>query len=673
MRIPILTGIVEKRVDEIVEKRSLAKLDEFLDFLSGGGVTSSGVNVTQKTALSSTVVWACVRILAETLASLPLPVYKRLNPRGKERDPAHPLYKILHDNPNPYMTAMTFKEVIHAHVVSWGNGFADIEWGPNGQVRALWPLRPDKMKELKFIDGKLKYIYTLPTGEDSILDYSRVFHVPGLGFDGYIGYSPIQMERNAIGLTMATEEYGNKFFSNGAKPGGVLQHPAKLSETAKTGLSEAWNKMHQGLSNQHRIAILEEGMTYAAVGIPPGDSQFLETRKFQVEEIARIFRVPLHLLQHLERATNNNIEHQGIDFVVHTIRPWLVRWEQAIKLRLINGRDTQTHFAEFLVDGLLRGDSESRNKAYAVGRQWGWLSANDVLEMENRNPIGEQGDIYITPMNMIPADKINEFAPKSASPQAERQIEERALPNPAKNRSLLTARFEPVIRDALARVVNRDIADVRRALKRKLKDTKDPTEFLQWVEDYYEKAPEWINRTMLPVYTTFAELIGEQAASEVGLDEFNIGEFVSAYSDSFAARYVIASRSRIKALVRDNRSTRDDVIDEVDPAGAVAEELNKWEESRADGDSPDEAIQLGNAVAKYIFAAAGVTRLMWVALGSDPCEFCQSLDGKVVGIEQNFAAAGSNIEAGGKRLPVSRNVGHAPIHKGCVCQIVPSY
>jgi HK97 family phage portal protein len=559
------------------------------------------------------------------------------------------------------------------HLATWGNAYADIRWSADGQAKELWPLRPDKMKEVKYNDkGRLTYIYTLPDGQDTVLDYGRVFHVPGLGFDGLVGYSPITMAQNAIGLAMATEEFGSKFFRNGAKPGGVLRHPGKLSEPAKDGLRTAWEKLHKGLTNSHRVAILEEGMDYTQIGIPPNDAQFLETRKFQLQEIARIFRIPPHMLADLERATFSNIEHQSIDFVVHTIRPWLVRWEQCIKNKLINGRDRDAYFAEFLVDGLLRGDSKSRNEAYAVGRQWGWLSANDILEMENKNPIGEQGDIYITPMNMIPADKINDFQPKSTPPEGQRAVEQRALPNiqAAKNRSLLTARFEPVIKDAYSRVLNRDIADIKRALKRTMKGTKDPTDFIKWIDEYYEKAPEWIERTMRPVYSSFAELIGEQAASEVGSESVSVDEFVTAYNKTFATRYVIDSRSRIKAIVRDNRSARD-LPDELDPAGAVLEELDKWEESRVDSDSQDEAVQLANAIAKYVFVAAGVTRLRWVALGSDSCDFCQSLDGKVVGIEQNFVADGSTMEAGGKKLPINGNKGHAPIHKGCVCQIIP--
>ena len=672
MRLPFISGLVEKRVDEAIEQRSLAKFDEFLDFLVDGGQSNTGVHVNEKTALNSTAVFACVRILSETIASLPLPVYKRLEPRGKERANSHPLYKILHDAPNPYMTSFTFRETLQGHLGTWGNAYADIVWGGNGQVKELWPLRPDKMKEMKMVGGRLKYIYILPDKTETVLDYSRVLHVPGLGFDGYVGYSPISKSRDAVGLALATEKYGGNFFKNGARPGGVLRHPNKLSPEAKKGLEGSWAKMHQGLDNAHRVAILEEGMDYTQIGLPPEDAQFIEARKFQLEEIARIYRIPPHMLADLTHATFSNIEHQSIDFVVHTIRPWLVRWEQAIKQRLLNTNDRDGYFAEFLVDGLLRGDSESRNKAYAVGRQWGWLNANDILEMENKNPIGDQGDKYLVPMNMIDADKINDFEPKSTAPKQERQVEKRQQNQPAINRSILAARFTPVINDAYSRIVKRDVADVRRAVKRLLKDTKDPTDFLEWVEDYYEKAPEWISRTIEPVYRSFADMVAEQAASEVDLEKYDIDEFIRDYVDAFAGRYVIGSRSVIKALVRDNRSSRD-VVDETDPGGAVIEQLDHWEETRAEGESQDEAVQISNAVAKFVFISAGITRLAWAALGSDSCEFCESLDGKIVGIEQNFAANNSTIEAGGNRLPIHGNKGHAPIHKGCVCQILPVF
>jgi len=365
--------------------------------------SNTGASVTETTALSVVTVYACVRILSETLASLPLHLYKRLE-RGKHRAIEHPLYQILHDIPNPEMNSFTFRETLMAHLVTWGNAYAEIEWDNYTKVKALWPLRPDRMQVWREND-QIIYKYYLPNAAGMVtLPSYRVWHIPGLGFDGLVGYPPITLAREAIGLSLATEEFGARFFGNGAAPGGVLEHPAKLSKEAQENLRKSWNEMHSGLSNQHRLAILEEGMKWSKVGIPPDDAQFLETRKFQRNEIASFFHIPPHMIGDLDRATFSNIEEQALEFVVYTMRPWLVRWEQSINQKLLNPDERADYFAEFLVDGLLRGNIQARYQAYATGRQWGWLSANDIRELENQNPLpGEEGDIYLNPMNMVPA------------------------------------------------------------------------------------------------------------------------------------------------------------------------------------------------------------------------------------------------------------------------------
>lgn len=371
-----------------------------LDFDMHYRPAKSGVSVTESSALTNVAVWACVRILSETVASLPLFVYRRLQ-RGKERVTDYPLYKILHDEPNPEMTSFTFRETLMAHLVTWGNAYAEIEYDSDGlTVKNLWPMRPDMMivkRDKK--NSRLSYEYNVPGIGTALLAPHQVLHIPGLGFDGVVGYSPISMARESIGLLQATEEFGARFFSGGATPGGVLEHPAKLSKEAQDRLRSSWNEMHSGLSNQHRIAILEEGMKFSKVGIPPNDAQFLETRKFQKSEIAALFHIPPHMVGDLERATFSNIEEQALEFVVYTLRPWLVRWEQQINHKLLSAPNESDLFAEFQVDALLRGNMQARYAAYSVGRQWGWLSANDIRELENLNPI-EGGDHYLTPLNM---------------------------------------------------------------------------------------------------------------------------------------------------------------------------------------------------------------------------------------------------------------------------------
>lgn len=364
--------------------------------------TASGISITPDTALQTTAVFACIRVLAESVASLPLVVYRRLDARSKEKAPDHPLYELLHDQPNPEMTSFELRETLMGHLGGWGNAYADIEVDGRGRLMALWPLLPNKIERIRRENGELIYYYRVPEsvgGEVRKLRGEMVLHLRGLGSNGISGYSPIQLHRQAIGLAQAAEQFGATFFKNNAKPAFVLEHPGQLGEKANKNLRESWEALHSGLDQSHRMAILEEGMKLQTIGIPPDDAQFIQTRKFQVNEIARIYRIPPHLIGDLEHATFSNIEHQAIEFVVHTLRPWLVRWEQAIRSKLFLPRERSEFFAEFNVDGLLRGDILSRYNAYSVGRNGGWLSRNDIREKENQNPI-PGGDDYLTPLNM---------------------------------------------------------------------------------------------------------------------------------------------------------------------------------------------------------------------------------------------------------------------------------
>ena len=367
------------------------------------GNTSAGKPVNEHTAMQMTAVYSCVRILSETLAGLPLHVYRYNDSGGKEKYLKHPLYKLLHDEPNPEMTSFAFRETLMSHLLLWGNAYAQIIRNARGEVIALYPLMPNKMTVDRDSKGRLFYLYSrtiddAPTlGDDSqvYLSPSEVLHIPGLGFDGLIGYSPIAMAKNAVGLAIATEEYGAKFFANGAAPGGVLEHPGTIKDPQK--VKESWNAAYQGSQNAHRVAVLEEGMKYQPIGISPEQAQFLETRKFQINEIARIFRVPPHMLADLEKSSFSNIEQQSLEFVKYTLDPWVVRWEQSMCRALLMESEKPIVFIKFNVDGLLRGDYVSRMSGYATARQNGWMSANDIRELENldRIPAEFGGDLYL--------------------------------------------------------------------------------------------------------------------------------------------------------------------------------------------------------------------------------------------------------------------------------------
>ena len=378
------------------------------------GSSSAGKSVNVKSAIQMSTVYACVRVIAETIASLPLGVYEATD-KGNMKATGHPLYRLLHDEPNPEMSSFVWRETMLSHLLLWGNAYCQIIRTGRNQVVQLYPLLPEYMEVDRDSSGTLTYTYTTSSGTRVTLRPDEVLHIPGLGFDGIMGYSPIALERNAIGLGLAAEEYGSRFFSNGARPSGILTHPNTVKDPKR--LRDSWNSAYGGTTNSGRVCILEEGMHFEPITMPNNEAQFLETRKFQVSEICRIYRVPPHLIGDLEHATFSNIEHQSISFAVHTIRPWLVRIEQAMNRALFSDKEKGRFYVQFNIDGLMRGDYKSRMEGYAIGRQNGWLSANDIRDLENLNPIPEEegGNVYMVNGNMVPitypliSQKMNEL------------------------------------------------------------------------------------------------------------------------------------------------------------------------------------------------------------------------------------------------------------------------
>ena len=302
-------------------------------FYMGG--STAGKYVNERSAMQMTAVYSCVRILAEAVAGLPLHLYRYTKDGGKEKAIDHPLYLLLHDEPNPEMSSFVFRETLMTHLLLWGNAYAQIIRNGKNEVIALYPLMPNKMSVDRDENGQLYYTYQRSTDEAPTMDGSSVIlkpqdvlHIPGLGFDGLVGYSPIAMAKNAIGMAIACEEFGAKFFANGAAPSGVLEHPGTIKDPSR--VREAWQSQFGGSSNSGKVAVLEEGMKYTPISISPEQAQFLETRKFQINEIARIFRVPPHMVGDLEKSSFSNIEQQSLEFVKYTLDPWVIRWEQSL-------------------------------------------------------------------------------------------------------------------------------------------------------------------------------------------------------------------------------------------------------------------------------------------------------------------------------------------------------
>lgn len=410
------------------------------------GMSAAGKRVNERTAMQTSAVYACVRVISESVASLPLHLYKYTDGGGKEKAIDHPIYRLLHDEPNPEMTAYSFFEAALTHLLLWGNFYAQVIRNGKGEVISLYPLMPDRMNVDRDDKGRLYYEYTLtqddPDGKRKssvILKPEDVLHVPGLSFDGLVGYSPIAMAKNAIGLGMAAEEYGSKFYANGAAPSGVLEHPGTLKDPSK--VRDSWTQTFGGSANSNKVAVLEEGMKYTPISINPSEAQFLDTRKFQVTEICRIFRVPPHMVADLDKSSFSNIEQQSLEYVQYTLRPWLTRLEQAMCRRLFTEEEKKKYFIKFNVDGLLRGDYQSRMNGYAVARQNGWMSTNDIRELEDldRIPAEQGGDLYLINGNMTKLEDAGLFANMGKEESNEEQevleLEESEDNKPGRRRS----------------------------------------------------------------------------------------------------------------------------------------------------------------------------------------------------------------------------------------------
>ncbi len=640
---------------------------ELASWLGATYTPSSGESVSITTAMRTSAVFACVRVIAESVASLPLIVYQRMGGRGKRRAPEHPLYELLHGIPNPHMTAVELRENLAGHVCLWGIAYCEKVYDGAGRIRELWPLRPDRMV-LRQEDGKPSWWqYTMSSGEAIALSMDRVWRTRGIGIDRYTGYSVISQAREAIGTALATEKYGGLFFANAAHPGGVLQTDKKLNQAAATNLKASWEAAHKGMDYAHRIAVLEEGVQWQQVGMQHDDAQFLETRNFQVVEIARMFRMPLHMIGDLTRATFSNIEHQGIEFVTLTLAPWLTRFEQSARRDLLSESERKSYFVEHLVDGLLRGDIQSRYQAYATGRQNGWLSANDIRELENMNPV-DGGDIYLVPLNMVPADDIGSIRSNGATPEGRVLLPEirSDASGSAESRRRIAESYRRLVAQATERILKREEADIMRRAEKLLR-AGDVAGFLTWLEEFYRDHPAFYEQYMLPVLESLAELITADAYGELGMEgTFNeaLDAFVREFTATAAAKYCYSNHGQLREVVREAETGEE--------LAALQARFDEWIEKTPDKQAMRQTVRCQNAVTREVWIGVGISKLRWVTHGEN-CPYCNALSGKVVGINSWFLDGDVDFEPEGADGPIrpSYNIGHAPAHDGCDCGIAP--
>lgn len=451
----------------------------------------SGVIVNESTAMNYSASWAATRVLCATGSSLPLIINRRISERKKEAATENPAYTLLHNQPNPEMGAMMFRATLLNHQINWGGGFAEIvrEFGSRGRVTALWPIHPSRVQPMRFDDDSLGYRIRNPEGGHDDFTRDEIFHVPSIiTTDGIVGKGVIQNARESIGFGLAVEQQGAAFFANSARPSMVITGGKFKDKQDRQDYRQQWMEAHGGVEKNGTPALLPEGADVKLLSFSPEDSQFLETREHNINEMSRWYGVPPHMIGDLRRATFTNIEAQGIEFVVYSLIPWLAIWEQEIWRKLLTPEEQKDHYAKHIVNGLLRGDSAARAAFYKAMWEMGAMSINDIRELEDQDEIGPAGDKYFVPLNFTTADKAGEAEPvpkaiPAPAPKPPAAVAETIVVSAAIDAPAIASRCREVLMETVGRMLNKEC----RACRAAAESNRNPKAFYAWLDDYYTR------------------------------------------------------------------------------------------------------------------------------------------------------------------------------------------
>ena len=629
-----------------------------------------------ETAMTIATVFHCVRILANNIAQLPLRVYRRDSQGRREEATNHPAWKLLMGSPNSLMGPFIWKQTVFSSALLRGNTYCQIEFAGDGWPEALWPLHTAAMNA-RLERRRPIYDYSAQP-EDKIksgkIEAGRIHHLRSMANDGFLGRSVVRQAMNTLALSMATEEFGSRFFGEGAQPGVALSHPNTLSPEAMERLRKSWDNRHAGLRGAHKTAILEEGMTVERIGIPPEEAQFLGTRSFQTLEICRWFSVPPHMAYDLERATFSNIEHQSMAFVQDSLMPWIVNHEEQLLCDVIEREGYESNvWAEYDVGQRLRGDKLTRTRSYQIEMMYGLTSPNEARAKENRPPY-TGGDQMFMSGNLVPIEQVgakrgggNKDGGESAGTAGveRRQREQRQDGDDSDVQALrdLWSDAQDGFQDRLERLIVYETDAISESL-----ESRSLALFLVWLEGFYgDLAGELVAALRNP----FLRLAVRTARTVVlDLDEAWTAELraeVEAYAeetlDVMADSYCASHRRQLEALARDDSED----MTEAAARTAVEERLSGWQATEAGRKGRKIAFEAGNAIAMAAMAAVGVVSVFWAARG-DACKYCRALDGEVVEIGRDFVPAGGAVTAAdGESMAVNRRRGHPPLHERCDC------
>lgn len=621
--------------------------------LRGNADSSSGVPVSERSAMQVAAVYACVKVISESLAQLPLNVKQQAG-KGSRYHDADGLAELLHYQPNSWQTSFEFRELAQTLICLRGNFYAFIN-RQRGKVVELLPIfeaEPVTTKHGEILSYKAEF-----GGKKVDIPFADMLHIRGQSLDGVTGVSPITAQRETIGLALAAQRHGSATYKNGGRPGGVLTTPEAISDETRGRISEAWAKAHGG-GNQGGTAILEAGLSYTPITITAEDAQYIETRQFSRSEIASIYRVPPHLIADLTKSSFSNIEQQSMEFVKYTLLPWVKRWEQAGRRDLLSESQRKAKlYLDFNLTALERADLKTRTESYQREIQNGTLSPNEARELEGRNP-REGGDIYLTPMNMT-------TDPESVS-KPDGTVKFKST---ADDIWVLVEKYQPKLQEAIKGLVANEIDDIKNAMvKLEVKDTG----FLYWLDQYYRDFDDRVERSTIPAaMREFGNAVIKQVTVnyDISPDQHQeLKHFVAEYIAGYKGRYSQRSKMQLRSIIIGFETHG---IKEV-----VLERLGEWKEKKALKESTNEATRLANAVARETWVKGGVTRFQWQIRGASTCPFCTQLNGRIVGVEQPFMHLSDVLYAqddngNWSALKATSNYFHPPIHRGCDCAIVP--
>lgn len=675
-----------------LERRSLenpntpiteARLAEILS----GEPTWTGVNVNDKVAMTLSAVFACQRILSNAVAMLPCFLFRRREgTAGRDRATGDPRAKLVARKPNPELTATEWFRMCQHHLLTNGNSYSEIEFSRMGEPLALWPLLANRTRVERKNGAKIYWTW-IKEGDawrEVPLSDRQVLHIPGLGYDGLRGYNPIQFAKQTIGIGLAQQELTGRFFANGAHLGYVLQTAATLSPNARKNLETTKQELLGGLNRAHRLAILEEGLKLEKVGATPQEALLPDLERLTVEAVCRIFGVPLHMVASLDKPSYASQEQESLDFVTHCLTPWLVLWEQRLSRTLLREEEQDQMFFEFQVQGLLRGDPKTRAQYLHAMKLDGNITTNEVRQLENWNPIDQpEADEIWMPVNMVPLSQASSLdaskEPVDGGVDATRSLPRVSLLSADDLRARAQASHEraalmrerhrrahlPIFEDVFQRLMREDAGRIGRAVD-SIEADGPLAGALAEITDYFSARQDEVERSLRPILSGFAHLISASVGEELGEDESDgertvsdLDRFISEFAKGAARRHVEISR---QLLVNAAQS------DTAAPAKAMRDEAATWPSSRAMQASKVESVRATGAITQEALALRGWKQKQWINLEAS-CSLCAELHGRTTGVRQPFLRAGDFVGEGTGRLEIHGNIGHAPLHGGCVCGI----